>query len=72
MTTCDAGVPKPYKAFLSLITNNSADISPGRMPERSMIQSLPACLNDNDLPAPKMLTVVPAAGLKLRSFICGL
>jgi hypothetical protein len=38
------------------------------MPERSMIQSLPACLNGNDLLLPKMLTVVLAVGLKLRSF----
>jgi hypothetical protein len=57
-----------HKMFLSLITNNSANISRGCMPERSMIQSLSACFNGNDLLLPKMLTVVPAVGLKLRSF----
>jgi len=71
----DAGITasdlsgEAYSAFLNLITNVSVEMSPGFNPERSMMQSLPACLNDNDLLLPKMLIVVPAAGLKLRSFI---
>ena len=32
-----------YKAFLSLITKNSADISPGFNPQRSITQSSPDC-----------------------------
>ena len=51
------------------MTNVSEEMSPGFKRERSMIQSFPAYLNANNLLLPKMLIVVPSAGLKLRSFI---
>ena len=58
-----------YNPFLSLITNTCAEISPGFNPERSTMQSLPACLNGNELLFPKTLITVPVAGLKLRNDI---
>ena len=49
--------PKCNKAFLSLITNTSADISSSFKTQGWMIPALPACLNDDNLLFPKMLTV---------------